>query len=203
MPSGARGAPARRRGGGVVARSDAPVERRGVGRARKVLVGRLLQAGARAHLRRHPGAHGAGRGHRRRHGHGRAEALGCARRGRRSRPSSFRCRRTHRRWPTPATTPTSSRSTRCCASSSVWRATSRTSVTPCPRTSRPPSTRRSRWSSTSGSVAPSTPCDRCRCSSGRGWTASRSWASAARRSRVWRPATTSWTGSCWACSPRR
>ena len=48
----------------------------------------------------------------------------------------------------------------------------------------------------------STPCGRCRCSSVRDWTALRSWASAARRSRASPPATTSWTRSCWASNPR-
>ncbi len=48
-----------------------------------MLGGRLLQAGARAHLRCDPGPHGAGRGHRRGDRDRRAEALGCARAGRR------------------------------------------------------------------------------------------------------------------------
>ena len=49
-----------------------------------MLGGRLLQAGARAHLRGHPGPHGAGRGDRRGHRDRRAQALGRARTGRRS-----------------------------------------------------------------------------------------------------------------------
>ena len=99
------GAAARPRGRGVAARGHAPLQRRGVGRDREVLGGRLLQAGARAHLRRHPGAHGAGRGHRRGDGDRRAEALGRARGGRRPAPSSSRCRPTRRRSPTRGTTP--------------------------------------------------------------------------------------------------
>ena len=62
------------------------------------------------------------------------QALGSARGDRATAPSSSRCWPTRRRSPTPGTTPRSSRSTRCCASSSAWRARSPTSATRCPRT---------------------------------------------------------------------
>ena len=144
-----------------------------------------------------------GEADRRRHGHRRAPALGVARGRRRPVRSSFRCRPTRRRSPTPATTPRSSRSTRCCAGSSAWPARSPTSRYSVPedvegrrRRGRADDVQRGR------AAARPTPCAAARAALARGWTASRSWASAARPSPAWPPATTSSTRSCSASSPQ-
>ena len=80
---------------------------------------RLLQAGARAHLRRHQHPHRARRagrpGHRRRRAAPRRPARGH----RRPVGAARACRPPRRPPPTPAATPRSSRSTRCCGGSSA------------------------------------------------------------------------------------
>ena len=142
------------RGRGVAARGDAALARRdhrGSRSSGRRL--RLLQAGARARLRSGDVAVRSGRAGRSRSRSpkscgGPSCSMGSAAR---RRCCASRPRRLPR--PTPATTPRSSRSTRCCAGSSVWAARSRRWATTSPTKSRTHSTGPSRSCSRSRSGA--------------------------------------------------
>ena len=163
---------------------------------------RLLQAGARAHLRGHPGPHGAGRGHRRRDRDRRAQALRGDGAG--GDPSIFISLQ--------ANTP-SIANARHYAEIVEEHALLRRLIGVAgeiadigysvPEDVKAAVDEAEQLVFDVGERRTADTMHRCTSCWGRGWTGSRSWASAARTSRAWPRATTSWTGSCSASSPPR